>query len=93
MDTFNDIKKLIDNLEFYASDEDVDAGIIMKAQYKIFNQFETAAQAQWTKSELKDFVFRDDVVDFVDAAVVADSFKDDLREIQKEIIDFFGEEQ
>jgi hypothetical protein len=95
MNTFNKIRKMIENIEIWAGEDDVDAEVIMQAHYKIFNQFETAAQAQWTKSELKDFIFENDVLDFVENndVIVQDGFRDDVREIQYEIIEFFGEEE
>ena len=95
--TFNSIKKLIDGLEYYAGDEDVSSDLIMQAQYKLADQFERvgerAGSAEWTRQELNDFIFDSDVLDFIDAndAIVVESFRDDVREIQHAIICFFGE--
>ena len=91
--TFNSIKKLINALEYYAGDEDASSDFIMQAQYKLADQFERAGSAEWTRQELNDFIFDNDVLDFIDAndAIVADSFRDDVREIQHAIIGFFGE--
>ena len=93
MNHFNNIKKLIDGLEYYAADEDASAEFIMQARYKLADQFEKAASAEWTSLELKNFIFANDILDFIDAsdAIVADSFRDDVREIQHAIIGFFGE--
>ena len=97
--TFNSIKKLIDGLEYYAGDEDVSSDFIMQAKYKLADQFERAFErsgsAEWTRQELtvNDFIFDNDVLDFIDTndAIVVDSFRDDVREIQHAIICFFGE--
>ena len=89
---FNSIKKLISNLEYYTGDEDASSDFIMQTQYKLADQFEKASSAEWTREELSDFIFDNDVLDFIDAndAIVADSFRDDVREIQHAIIGFFG---
>ena len=94
MNTFNNIRKMIESLEYYVNYEELDIEIIMKAQYKISVQFETAAQAQWSKIDLKKYIENNDVIEFLNDsnAIVSDNFRDDIREIQKEIIDFFGEE-
>ena len=91
--TFNSIKKLIDGLEYYVGDEDASSDFIMQAKYKLADQFERARSAEWTRQELNDFVFDNDVLDFIDVngATVADRFRDDVREIQHAIICFFGE--
>ena len=93
MKTFNNIKKLIATLEHYAGDEDASSDIIMHAKYKLGDQFERAGSAEWTKQELNEFIFDNDVLDFIDAndAIVVESFRDDVREIQHAIIGFFGE--
>ena len=69
--TFNSIKKLIDGLEYYAGDEDVSSDLIMQAQYKLADQFERVGErggsAEWTRQELNDFIFDNDVLDFIDA--------------------------
>lgn len=91
--TFNNIKKLIADLEYYAGDEAVSSDFIMQAKCKLADQFERAGSAEWTKQELNEFIFDNDVLDFIDAndAIVVDSFRDDVREIQHAIISFFGE--
>ena len=93
MKTFNNIKKLIAALEHYAGDEDASSDFIIQAKYTLADQFERAASAEWTIQELNDFIFDNDVLDFIDAndVIVADSFRDDVREIQHAIICFFGE--
>ena len=88
--TFNSIKKLIDGLEYYVGDEDVSSDFIRQAQYTLVDQFESAASAEWTRQELNDFIFDNDVLDANDVIVV-DSFRDDVREIQHAIINFFSE--
>jgi hypothetical protein len=89
--TFNSIKKLIADLEYYAADEDVSSDFIMQAKCQLADQFEKASSAEWTREELSDFIFDNDVLDFIDAndAIVVDSFRDDVREIQHAIIGFF----
>jgi hypothetical protein len=93
--TFNNIKKLIDGLEYYAGDEDASSEIIMEAKYKLDEQFEKAASAEWSKSELNEYIFDNDVLDFIDVndGAVCDKLRDDVREIQHAIINFFGNDE
>ena len=93
MKTLNNIKKLIAALEHYAGDEGASSDCIMEAQYTLADQFERAGSVEWTRQELDDFIFDNDVLDFIDAndVIVADSFRDEVREIQHAIICFFGE--
>lgn len=91
--TFNSIKILIASLEYYAGDEDASSDSIMQVKYTLADQFERAASADWLEIELNEFIFDNDVLDVLDAndATVADSFRDDVREIQHAIISYFGE--
>jgi hypothetical protein len=91
--TFNNIKKLIAALEYYVGDDDVSSDIIMQAKYTLADQFEKAASADWLEIELNEFIFDNDVLDVIDAndAIVVESFRDDVREIQHAIISYFGE--
>ena len=93
MEQFNSIKKLINSLEYYAGDEDVSSDFIMQAQCKLADQFERAGSAEWTREELTNFIFDNDVIDFIDDndANVVENFRDEVREIQHAIINFFGE--
>jgi len=87
--TFNNIKSLIEALEYYAAGKDASADIIiMSTKNKLLCQFERAASAEWSKSELSDFIFENDAFD--DEAIVSDNFKDDVREIQNAMINFFA---
>ena len=96
--TINGIRKLIDGLEYYAGDEDVSSDLIMKAKYKLADQFERAFERacdpEWTRPELNDFIFDNDVLDFIDDndAIVVENFRDEVREIQHAIIWIFSDE-
>ena len=93
--TFNQIKSMIDDLELYL-DADIDQsnGLILNVISKISNQFEVSASAELTKNRLSAYVLDNDVIDYLDAndAVYSDALKDDIREIQHAIINFFGED-
>ena len=88
--TFN---KMIQDLEYYAGDNDANSDLIMQVQCKLRTQLTTASNSESIRSYLNDFIFDDDVLDFIDVnhGIVSDNFRDDVREIQHGIVNFFGE--
>ena len=91
--TFNDINKMIQDLEYYAGDEDASSDLIMQVVSKLGVQFENAANSEWLKADLNDFILVDnDVLDFIDVnqGIVSDNFRSDVETVQHAIINFFG---
>ena len=86
LDTFNSIKRQIENLECY------DAEYIPEVTNHLLNQFEIAGSAEWSRNDLKDHIFDNDIADLISSQgyVIHDDFLQDVREIQHAIIMFFG---
>jgi len=65
----------------------------MQALSKLRTQLTNASNSESIRSYLNDFIFDDDVLDFIDVnhCIVSDNFRDDVREIQHGIVNFFGE--
>jgi len=91
--TFNSIKCMMDSLELYLDTDITQAELYQDAIYKLQDQFERAASAEWSKKELTDFIFDNDIIDYLNNndGIYCDSFLEDVREIQHGIINFFGE--
>ena len=91
--TFSGIKKMLIDLEIYSGQEDADAGTIMVIKDLLEYQFKKAANAEWGRLELTDFILTyNDVLEDIEDYAVCLNFINDVREIQRAIIDFFGEE-
>ena len=90
--TFHSIIRMINDLGLYLNVDIDQSNEFWNVIYKISNQFETAASAEWTKHELSAYIFDNDVIDYLDAndVVYNDALKEDVREIQHAIINFFG---
>jgi hypothetical protein len=88
LDTFNSIKRLIEKLEY-----SYDAEYMPEVTNHLLNQFEIAGSAEWSMSDLKDYIFDNDIADLISCQgyVIHDDFLQDIREIQHAIIMFFGD--
>jgi len=84
--TFNNIKKMIDTLEYY------EAEYMQETINHLYNQFEVAGSAEWSRNDLKNYIFDNDIIDLIynQGYVILDNFLEDIREIQHAIIMFFS---
>ena len=91
--TFHSIIRMINALDLYLNIDIDKSNEFWKVIYKISNQLEIASNSEWTKSDLNNYIFDNDVIDYLDAndVVYSDSLKADIRDIQNAIINFFGE--
>ena len=87
LDTFNQIHRLIEKLEY-----SYDAEYIQEVTNNLLNQFEIAGSAEWSRDDLNNYIFENDIADLISSQgyVIHDDFLQDIREIQHAIIMFFG---
>ena len=87
LNTFNQIHRQIELLEYK-----YDAEYIPDVISHLLNQFEVAGSAEWSRNELKDYIFDNDTADLISSQsyVIYDDFLEEIRDIQHAIIMFFG---
>lgn len=79
----------IKNLEIYCGEEDGNANAVLLAMDKLSENLNYAQNAELTRGELSDYMLSDhDVLDNIDG--VSDAFREDVREIQHAIINYYG---
>ena len=92
--TFDNIKKQINALEIYLGDESIDADVALQVITKLRDSFEWASSAQYTSEYLNDLVFSEkDALGVEGSDDLPDSMRDEVRDIQRDIINFFADDE
>ncbi|MEQ1623005.1 MAG: hypothetical protein ABL919_16545 [Methylococcales bacterium] len=91
MNRLQKLQDRINKLEYFAGDENANSDVIFTIINKLGSVLSQAANSDWSDSNLNEYVLSEnDVLDIDGADDICDAMRDDVRDIQRDIVDEFA---